>query len=534
MWFKIYIFSLIIVSLAVISFNIFAQVEESKYSLKEYLKGKNCPSFIDINELTMKDECTGVTWARHDLPVYDQIGDTQIGYNWQEANDACSSLEPAGLFRLPTVEELVSLISYQCSGTNCQAAMNNDLDKNGSADFEYTTFAAGNYWSANDFNEPERWLLPPNNPQRDYKRSVNLLNGEVDTPVFNKNFRLNAWCVIDRNPEILEKKFTAASTVAIAHGREITGGSLKTVYNRKCTFTNPDDCTALNETSCDNGFCAKIKNITLSRVAYCDPGYHIRGNSCAINPVSTVVCGNGVIEATELCDDGGQNGAVGYCNSLCSGLHLLGIPLFSDTFEDSEFSDNRWWNNYCPTGTTPCSWTYEIVNNSHWLKGIAGNGGAFEPRLRMPVIPDFGNVTIATMVDFDISPNDDVLIVARENQLPAGEESYALWNNWGAAPASIAIRRQKNNVWTASPLVSAPAITSGRYWIMFKLNNDANNNIVLQARWWRVGTVMPNNTWNMEITDAHEDRITTGGHVGVGSWINTTIYFDNFQVYSNL
>lgn len=243
--------SLVVVSSVVfVIYNfISAQVEETSNPLKSYFQNlANCPNFVDGNELTIKDSCTGLVWARHELATMKIANDTQPGYSWQQANDACAALEPAGMFRLPRVEELMSLINYNCSQTGCTITATLIRDNNGNL----PSLAKGVYWSASDFHEPAYWTninaTPPGVPERDYKRSVNLMTGEVDSPVFGKEVRLNVLCVVDRQPEIFERKFLSATTSNIANGVIVTGGQLQTVYHRTCTSDN--DCSAISGTIC--------------------------------------------------------------------------------------------------------------------------------------------------------------------------------------------------------------------------------------------------------------------------------------------
>src|SRR4030042_4179551 len=103
-----FVATIIIVSLSFIIFNlIFAKVEETPGVLRDFIKNVNCPKFIKANEITAKDECTGVIWLRRSLPVMQEPDDPTPGYNWEEAKEACANLKPAGTYRLPTVEELL-------------------------------------------------------------------------------------------------------------------------------------------------------------------------------------------------------------------------------------------------------------------------------------------------------------------------------------------------------------------------------------------------------------------------------------------
>jgi hypothetical protein len=68
------------------------------------------------------------------------------------------------------------------------------------------------------------------------------------------------------------------------------------------------------------------------------------------------------------------------------------------------------------------------------------------------------------------------------------------------------------------------------YWLRLRIYNDANNNVVIKTMWWQNGTTMPT-IWNLETTDSSASKITTGGNVGLASWKENTLYFDEFQVY---
>ncbi|HLC63813.1 MAG TPA: hypothetical protein VJK25_00490, partial [Patescibacteria group bacterium] len=69
----------------------------------------------------------------------------------------------------------------------------------------------------------------------------------------------------------------------------------------------------------------------------------------------------------------------------------------------------------------------------------------------------------------------------------------------------------------------------GNYWFQFRVLNEGNN-VRLQARWWQVGTAMPEN-WNFNILDDSNNRLRNAGQVGLAGWIGSIFYFDNFQVY---
>jgi len=324
---KIYIFLVLAVSLTFIGYNILAQVEETPSALRKYINVTDCPKLTDVNDLTMKDNCTGLVWAHHELPTFSTAGDATPGYTWQEAKSACENLSPAGMFRLPTVEELLSLVVYKCNASGCLACADAAKDNYGKTPI----FSEGIYWAISDFNEPASWhTLPSGKPERDYKRSVNLVKGEVDNPVFGQAMRLNAWCVVNRNPEIVEKKFVSATIASIASGEQSTGGSLKTIYHRQC---NTDaDCAVLagtvctapicqgpepdNATLCDNdnldlpssAFKTVVANCTdAKKCEYtCNSGYVLSGGNCALVTYSCITALIRTANAT-LCSAGADN-----------------------------------------------------------------------------------------------------------------------------------------------------------------------------------------------------------------------------------
>ena len=307
----IFLSLVIIISVVFIIYNfISAQIEETPAfilnipgSLKTYFQAKaNCPAFAtdvaDNNALTIKDTCTGLVWARYELPTMKSVGDPNPGYSWDEAKAACDSLEPAHMFRLPKVEELLSIINYHCDTSNCVAL----------APLVRPAFSRGIYWTISDFHEPDYWANPsaepPGVPARDYKRTVNLLSGEVDSPVFGQEVRLNALCVVDRQPEIFERKFISANTNSVPNGTQVTGGTLKTIYHRECTAATV--------------------------AADCPSSMFGPGATCESTTASLSDCGNFTIESGEDCD--GTTGTAAtpadssstkqyYCTADC---HLTG------------------------------------------------------------------------------------------------------------------------------------------------------------------------------------------------------------------
>jgi len=258
--FKIYLGVVIAVSLVFIGANLIAQVEETPFVLKKYLSipvdessVPVCPDWVDVNYLSMKDRCTGLVWSRFELATF-WDPESEPGYNWQQAEIGCRNFASNGMFRLPTVEELLTLIKYDCSSGDCQVNLDPavlDIDGDTIPDINPPFFSNGAYWSINDFNEPAEWT--DNYPQRDYKRSVNLNTGEVDNPVYNKDMRLNAWCIVDKYPEVANLNFSQVNVVPIENGSRVQGGDITVIYNRNCgQSANPDaDCTELSETTCN-------------------------------------------------------------------------------------------------------------------------------------------------------------------------------------------------------------------------------------------------------------------------------------------
>jgi len=203
--------------------------------ITRFLRGgeESCPNFsFDQDSITMRDECTGVVWAKTQLPTSGELNDQTPGYTYQEASAACAALTPAGRFRLPTVEEALTLL--ECDETGCTRSplvVQNGENRDGSIigpEFD-DEFAGGVFWTSSDFDEPQGWR----DDGRDYHRSINLLSGEVDNPVFSKEVRLNAWCVVNRAP--YEENFKQTNA-----GYTIT-------YNTSCAA----------DTDCDS-----LKNIT--------------------------------------------------------------------------------------------------------------------------------------------------------------------------------------------------------------------------------------------------------------------------------
>jgi cysteine-rich repeat protein len=329
----------ILVSLSFIAVTLLlAGVEETPGVLRDFIRGKECPKFIDANEITAKDECTGLIWLRHPLSIMKEQDDPSPGYSWSEAKAACENLKPAGTFRLPTVEELLSIVKYRCNNENCFARSDLIRDSLG----YLPTFGSGIFWTISDFKEPDYWTdvnaTPPGEPARDYKRSINLLNGEVDTPVFGPKVRLNALCIVERNPQIIEKRATSDQTVNLANGLSVSGGELKTVYHRYCSESN--DCSVI------------------SAAATCEP-YTLPGEEFL--PPTNVLCGNDVLNEGEQCD-GTANVALTTADSSVSKQYACAEECI-------------YTGGYCGDNLLQLMINDELREQCDGLRGIATNPG---------------------------------------------------------------------------------------------------------------------------------------------------------------
>jgi len=363
---KVYLGLVFLISLLFVTSIVLAEQEETPTVLKDYMGGQSCPSFVaaDINNITTKDECTGLVWARKELPTYYEefayfdTNNLDPGYSWEQAKKACeeiAKINGQSIFRLPTVEELLSLLQYKCDVNGCSAQIHED--------YGLPFFSGGRYWTINDFNEPAEWLVE--NSRRDYKRSVSLRNGEVDSPIYNIDMRLNAWCVVDRDPEIVERKFISENETVIDHGKIITSGDLKTVYNRKC-LADADCDPPLTGSTCDTdlGFCSKIDinvpvhiynpitsstnhvNGSPQQIIICDTGYHVEGIACAPNTDPEI----GYWEGTEtggdyvwlpfLCPQGTITLEDGSCEAEWSWVSANGIVFDNNTNTNSANETN--------------------------------------------------------------------------------------------------------------------------------------------------------------------------------------------------
>ena len=254
----------------------------------------------------------------------------------------------------------------------------------------------------------------------------------------------------------------------------------------------------------------------------CDQNYRLQGNTC----VPEYDCGNGQIEGDEICDDGENNGEFGYCNNSCDGIVGLGNALFYDNFEDDEFTSNNWEEGF----NQDADWYRQEQDDNYKLVSEVDLHAPNFPRDFRVTNNNASNLTdvnILVQVDFSYSDDDDAVIFARHNGQDnyRSQSYYALWNDYGG---QISIRRVANGSHVQA-LVSTEAITQGNYWFQFRVLNEGNN-VRLQARWWQVGTAMPEN-WNFNILDDSNNRLRNAGQVGLAGWIGSIFYFDNFQVY---
>jgi hypothetical protein len=171
-----------------------------------------------------------VYWHNVDLPLEDGDG-TRSGYTWYEAQAYCENLatvEGRSLFRLPTADELMSLLELPCNGESCSPVtdrddlvyqfdeatqdyvlaantVSNQVVPNDQIFFERDGiyFAEGAYWTSTEIDVDgnigvsDNDRLKPDGSAEPYEAatSVNLHYGTVNNPLFGKHVRLNARCV---------------------------------------------------------------------------------------------------------------------------------------------------------------------------------------------------------------------------------------------------------------------------------------------------------------------------------------------------
>lgn len=262
-----------------------AQVEQGR-ALGDFLLKKNadCPRFSSITRYTMTDDCTGLTWSRQQQPtVWQDASGTHSGYTREESATICAVLAPAGMFRLPTTEELLTLVPSRCSSGDC--AVGSPLVVRDGRDGADTLVGPPSPYLSDSFANGLFWASSGYATNAAYGRTVNLRTGAVDSPVFGSQLRMNAWCIVNKTPELYARSI----------GED---GLVTTIYQRTCSTTETDpqkQCAAfIPGTSCVAGRC-QATGPTISRTMSCSPGVsadgdiyhqggnHIEGGACVPN-----------------------------------------------------------------------------------------------------------------------------------------------------------------------------------------------------------------------------------------------------------
>jgi hypothetical protein len=140
-----------------------------------------CPDLVPVNVNNSNsdklDRCTGLRWKASD--------ETGGPYNWYQAAGVSNSIYnspvinkcPSG-YRLPTIEELYSLVNLESFSTNT------NLRTNSSPLIAPSNIALGTYWSAT------KYTLNAN-----YARSVAFWQGTADNIIYSKSTSLNVRCI---------------------------------------------------------------------------------------------------------------------------------------------------------------------------------------------------------------------------------------------------------------------------------------------------------------------------------------------------
>jgi len=117
--------------------------------------------FIDNKNGTITDTKTGLIWVKN--PHTDLPGKFKSEMPWQQAIDACKGLDFAGHkdWRLPTVEELISIIDWEAGAKDNEPTIN-------------TTFFP-------DTKPRWYWTITPCPWIADYARVVDFSSGSVDS-----------------------------------------------------------------------------------------------------------------------------------------------------------------------------------------------------------------------------------------------------------------------------------------------------------------------------------------------------------------
>lgn len=79
-----------------------------------------------------------------------------------------------------------------------------------------------------------------------------------------------------------------------------------------------------------------MSTLTTSLVACVDSGTMLRSGT--LNPDVNSICGNGIIEEGEICDDGAQNGQPGFCDDQCTAI--VSATCGNGIIEDGELCDD--------------------------------------------------------------------------------------------------------------------------------------------------------------------------------------------------
>ncbi|MBU1130651.1 Ig-like domain-containing protein [Patescibacteria group bacterium] len=307
---------------------------------------------------------------------------------------------------------------------------------------------------------------------------------------------------------------------------------------------------------------------------HCDDGYHCSSSSypdyeqicsvtddiCEINSI----CGDGVINPGEVCDDGIYNGQVGFCNADCTAIEGLGTPIFTDDFEDQTFTDEHWEIGYAGSGDDGSVTWQNVLDpddpNNMVLESVDTGSGWYirDYRVKTTYVNQ-ANVSILTLIDFGNTPGEpgafdnwDAMVLARRNPNFSSEdqEYYAWWNDFylgagsptypvtcpgysGSEPTQTQIRRTNigEKGIEGDDLGWDNAINCSKWWVLFDIKT-INGQVSIKTRWWLYGTVMPT-IWNIEAVDDSSDKILSAGQVGLGNWANTTFRYDLFQVYDS-
>lgn len=208
---SIFLASVIGLSLSYLFFNNYTHSSSARsfdlltyLSLEKKAPDVTCPQLKSVTTASgttvLKDACTGTYWYSMDLPILDK-NDKFKGYTWAEAKTACDNLATADLsgtkvniFRLPTVDELLTLVKMPCTDANACSPLTDFTSKltdnttpvttnfNHFLKKQNKTLGNGSYWAANEFSA-------------ETAGSVNLQIGMVNNPVLGKGAQLNVRCI---------------------------------------------------------------------------------------------------------------------------------------------------------------------------------------------------------------------------------------------------------------------------------------------------------------------------------------------------